>query len=337
MLLRALALTLALAPAAGAETIRIATYSAELTRNGPGLLLRDLDRDDAQINAVIDVITHADADILLLTGFDWDLGNEALTRFRQKLDERNAGYAHAFSDRPNSGVQSGLDLDGDGRFGTPDDAQGYGRFTGSRGMALLSRLPFEVTADLTLMLWQDLPDHQMPEATAEVMSTQRLSSTAHWQIEVATKGGPLQLLTLSATPPVFDGPEDRNGRRNHDELALWLDRLPATPWILMGKINLDPVIGEGRRNALEKLMQLVDDPAPSDAAGDMTTADWGPDRQGRPRRQRVDYILPSKELRVTDAGVISPIRPDLEAAVVTASRHYLVWVDLKLPAGPAPQ
>ena len=41
-LIRAGLLALALAAPASAETLRVATFSPELTRKGPGLLLRDI-------------------------------------------------------------------------------------------------------------------------------------------------------------------------------------------------------------------------------------------------------------------------------------------------------
>ena len=42
----------------------------------------------------------------------------------------------------------------------------------------------------------------------------------------------LHLLAHHPTPPVFDGPEDRNGRRNHDEAALWTAWLDGAQEIL---------------------------------------------------------------------------------------------------------
>ena len=33
----------------------------------------------------------------------------------------------------------------------------------------------------------------------------------------------MHFLVSHPTPPVFDGPEDRNGRRNHDEIRFWAD------------------------------------------------------------------------------------------------------------------
>ena len=52
----------------------------------------------------------------------------------------------------------------------------------------------------------------------------RLSSKSHWDVPVRLPDGRiLHLLASHPTPPVFDGSEDRNGRRNHDEIRFWAD------------------------------------------------------------------------------------------------------------------
>ena len=57
------------------DTVRIATFAAPLSRDGPGLLLRDiLKAEDSQIIAIAAVIDHIAPDILLLTDFDFDAG-----------------------------------------------------------------------------------------------------------------------------------------------------------------------------------------------------------------------------------------------------------------------
>ena len=122
---------------ATADTIRIATFNAELTRDGPGLLLRDLSRgQDPQIAAVVDVISTVRPDILALQGFDYDYGLQALNAFNQTLAQGGMPYAYLFAGPTNRGEQTGLDLDGDGRSGAPADAQGFGRFYGQGAMAL---------------------------------------------------------------------------------------------------------------------------------------------------------------------------------------------------------
>ena len=52
-----------------ADTLRFATFNTELSRKGPGLLLRDiLAAKDAQVNAVLAQIIAADADVIALQG-----------------------------------------------------------------------------------------------------------------------------------------------------------------------------------------------------------------------------------------------------------------------------
>ena len=346
------------------ETLRIATYNADLTRKGPGLLLRDiLSGKDRQVEAAADVIAAAAPDILLITGFDYDLDGVALDAFAERLAGRGLALPHGFAFRPNTGWPGKADLNGDGYAGGAGDAQGYGRFSGENGMAILSRLPVarEAAQDYSGFLWRDLPGGLIAGAalTDAAKEVQRLSTTGHWSVPVTLPdGGQLTLLAWYATPPVFDGPEDRNGRRNHDEAAFWLRLLdgdlpfdaPVVPFVLLGDANLDPVDGDGRAGALSALLadpRLQDVRPESDGAraaaarqdgvnagqaGDAATdtADW-PDDHG-PGNLRVDYVLPSAGLTVLDAGVLwpEPGDPVFEAAE-TASRHRLVWVDLALP------
>jgi hypothetical protein len=129
---------------AWADTLRVATFNAELSRNGPGLLLRDiLKGTDAQITAVLDLLVQTNADVITLQGFDYDLENRALIAFADALEKRGLHYPHRFAAPPNAGFRTGLDLNGDGRRGGPDDAQGYGRFFGAGSMAVLSRFVIE--------------------------------------------------------------------------------------------------------------------------------------------------------------------------------------------------
>lgn len=330
-----------------AEPLRIATYSPDLTRQGPGLLYRDLmSGKDAQIAAVVQVIVQSKPDILLLTGFDWDHENLALSEFATLLRQAGADYPHLYATRPNSGMATGIDLDGDGRTGTGDDAQGFGLFAGVAGMAVLSRHPIGPVIDHSSFLWRDLPGHIMPKLPPKAEAIQRLSSTAHWDLVVTVAGKPLHLLAYSATPPVFDGPEDRNGRRNHDETMFWLQNLPDAPFVVLGDLNLDPVDGDGRPEALAALLQKVQDPQPRSEGGRLApqtganqthrgdpaldTAAW-PIADG-PGHMRVDYVLPAQGLKVLDAGVFWPA-PDtpLAKSAEQASRHRLVWVDLDWP------
>ncbi|MCU9848341.1 endonuclease/exonuclease/phosphatase family protein [Defluviimonas sp. WL0024] len=349
---------------AKSETLRIATFNAELTREGPGLLLRDiLTGADRQVEAASEVIATAAPDVILLAGFDYDLDGVALEAFAQRIAAHGMAYPHHFALRPNTGRASGIDLDGDGKLGGPGDAQGFGRFAGEGGMAVLSRLPIEASTaqDFSAFLWRDLPESLISGAalSSDAAAIQRLSTTGHWAVPVTLADGrSLTLLAFHATPPVFDGPEDRNGRRNHDEAAFWLRFIdgelpfapPAAPFVILGDANLDPVDGDGRAGALEALLTdpRLQDPVPSSTGavragaeqgganaaqrGDpkLDTADWR-DTPG-PGNLRVDYVLPSADLAVAGSGVWWPAPEELGSAEAeAASRHRLVWVDVELP------
>ena len=335
--LRLALILLALALPASAKDLRLATWNPGLSRDGPGLLLRDITARDPQVLAAAQVIAATAPDAILLTGFDWDLEGRALSAFAALLAEHGHAMPHAHAGQPNSGMDSGADLDGDGRIGGPRDAQGYGAFTGQGGLAILSRLPIAGVTDHSATLWRDLPDHRMPGN--DHADLQRLSSTAHWDVTLVTPQGPLHLLAFAATPPAF---EPRNPARNHDEAAFWLHHLPDAPFAIIGNLNLDPMDGDGDPAALYALLAVAQDPQPRGA--------WQPPQTGpnaghrgdpaldtaeyarAPGNLRLDYILPARMLSVTGAAVLWPSPDDpLADAAARASHRKLVWTDLRLP------
>lgn len=313
--------------------------------------MQDLTRgEDPQIAAVVRVLAALDADVLLLTSVDYDLRGVALSLLAERAGSVTAPYPHRFAFRPNTGLQTGFDVDGNGRIGDPRDAQGYGLFSGQGGMAILSRLPLDEAAarDHSAFLWRDLPGALIPDGTdPDLLAVQRLATTGFWDVPVLTRSGPLHLLAWHATPPVFDGAEDRNGRRNHDEAAFWRHYLdgallmppPAGPFILLGDGNLDPADGDGLREGITSLLAhpALQDPAPRGSHGRVE-----PEQSGDPALDtviyddlgglRLDYVLPSASLTVTAAGVLWPGDDDpLMADLAAASNHFPVWVDLTLP------
>lgn len=334
-----------------ADPLRIATYNTELQRDGPGLLLRDILRgNDPQIDAVTEVLTTTRPHIVVVQGFDYDLTGAALNAFVAHLDTAGLTYRHHFSARPNTGMPTGLDMDGDGYLGDPRDGQSYGRFSGQGGVALLSQYPIAVAdvQDFTDMLWQDFPGALLPQMngspfpSAEAQALQRLSTTVHWVVPIDVPDlGRINLMTFHASPPVFDGPEDRNGRRNHDEIMFWkhyLDGvfgpLPEGYFVIAADANQDPLGGEGRKDAINWLLSdpRLQDPAPSSSGSQVVsgdafdTADW---QDPVPGNLRVDYVLPSVDLKVVDSEVYWPA-PETPTGQIaeTASRHRLVWVDI---------
>ena len=69
----------------------------------------------------------------------------------------------------------------------------------------------------------------------------------------------------------------------------------------------------------------------------LDTADWRED--GGPGNLRADYVLPSADFRILDAGVFWPAPEDPKAGLLGserdgATRHRLVWVDLVLQRDP---
>lgn len=340
-------LALAVGPA-GAETLRIATWNASLDRAGPGLLVKDLAEGDAQAEAVVRVLTALDADVILLTSVDYDRGGVALGLLAERLAAAGMDYPHRLAFRPNTGRQTGFDLDGNGHPGDPRDAQGFGLFSGHAGMAVLSRLPLDRSGaqDFSDFLWRDLPGG-LSEDPADLAGVQRLATTGFWDVPVLTDAGPLHLLAWHATPPVFNGPEDRNGRRNHDEAAFWRLYLdgslpmppPAAPFVLLGDANLDPMDGDGRREGMAALLAhpALQDPKPRGSHGRSEAGQHGDPALDTVQYDdlgglRLDLVLPSAGLQVTGAGVLWPdagdaLWPDLTAA----SHHFPVWVDVALP------
>lgn len=307
--------------------------------------------------AVLDVVRVAAPDILLITEFDWDADLVALTALQGALRQKGIDYPHAYAPRPNSGLPTGLDLDGDGKTGGARDAQGFGRFPGHRGMALLSRLPIDIAAarDFSGLLWRDLPGNRLPTADlpAGAPDILRLSTTGHWDVPVTLPGGgSLRLLAWKASAPAFR-PQAVNVARNHDETAFWslyLDGAlpwpaPEGPFVLLGDPNSDPADGAGDPAAMRALLAdpRLTDPRPASPggaaaalpgkAGDpaLDTADWTANRNVQDNL-RVDYVLPSSDLTVTGQGVIWPLPDDPFAATVqAASPHRLVWVDVEIP------
>ncbi|MCC5986120.1 MAG: endonuclease/exonuclease/phosphatase family protein [Pararhodobacter sp.] len=331
-----------------AQSLRLAVHHTELRRDGPGLLLRDIRRQAPDVLAVRDTLAAARPDVVLLLGFDYDLDGLALAAFAALLAEAGHLMPHRFALRPNRGMATGIDLDGDGRTGTPDDAQGWGRFTGAGGMAILSQLPIRHggVRDHSDFLWRDLPGAMLPShdgrpfPSAEVFDIQRLASTGYWLVPVALPGGgEITLMSWHAGPPAFGGPHGRNRLRNHDENTFWVhlldDRLPmappAPPFVLMGNANLGPERGEGMHRAMRRLLAhpALQDPSPTGrrpggpAEPDTATAHF----PRGPGVLRGSYILPDAGLHVLDSGLIWPPEP---------ARHALVWADIALP-GAAPR
>lgn len=333
--------------------LRLATYHSDAARKGPGLLLHALlQGKDPQLHALAHVIAVLDADILLLHDIDLDAGGATSAALGRFLAQNGAPYPHILAPMPNAGVPSGLDLNGDGRLGRANDALGFGAFRGQGGMVLLSRLPIitEELIDFTGLLWRDLPGAQLPRLSdgtpfpsAAALDVQPLSAVGAWAVPLRLPGGAgrLWVMAFHASPPVFDGREDRNGRRNADELRLWAQVLdgtmtPALPgqyFVLMGVTNIDPVLGEGRRDGLQRLAQHPGlHPDKTSPHLGLPTVDWSGLGLGLRQASR---IFPARSLPLRGGGVLWPTPPSPAADIFAkASRHRPVWLDIAMPPPP---
>jgi endonuclease/exonuclease/phosphatase family metal-dependent hydrolase len=289
--------------------VRVASYNAALNRPEAGQLLQELRGGGCeQARRIAEVIQRCDVDILLLCELDRDEQGLTLDVFADEylaVGQNGAppiDFAFRYWAPVNTGVASGMDLDGDGATDGPGDAWGFGRHPGQYAMAVLSRHPILTDEVRT---FQELKWHRMPGALRpegfwpdRVWSSLRLSSKSHWDVPVGMPAGRrLHLLCSHPTPPVFDGAEDRNGCRNHDEIRFWVDYI--TPgedgWIvddrgrpgglaagaqfaILGDLNCDPYDGDARREALSSLLQhpRVVDVMPASAGGtEASAAQWG--------------------------------------------------------------
>lgn len=285
---------------------------------------------------------------MLLTNFDYDANNSALLAFQQMLADDGLEFSYHSASPPNSAFHTRLDLNADGRNHSREDRQGYGRFAGDGGIALLSRYPihFEDIVSFNDLLWRDLPDATLPPNMSDhARDTQRFSSTAHLAIPVSLpRGNTFTLLAYSATPPVFDDEHDRNGLRNAAESTFWIQWLggvfgqPQPPFAILGNANIAPDRGDGRREAIRMLLDhpLLQDPAPVSSGGAAArqggasdTVDWPEPSLGN---MRTTYLLPERSISVAAKGVVWPEADHpLRAAVDQAGPHRLVWADIVIP------
>ena len=370
----AFALTIPMAPQAQADSphgeqdeVRFATYNASLNRAIEGELVADLSTpDDVQAQTVAEIIQRVRPDVLLINEFDFDASGTAARLFQQNyLSVAHNGadpidYPFRFVAPSNTGVPSGFDLDNNGSIGGGNDAFGFGAFPGQFGMAVYSRYPILTPLARTFQnfLWADMPGALLPDDpatpapadwySAEELDVFRLSSKSHWDLPILVEGRIVHLLASHPTPPVFDGPEDRNGTRNFDEIRFWADYVSGGPtagyiyddegqdgglpqgssFVIVGDQNSDPLDGDSIEGSAQQLLEhprVNAGVAPdSEGAVEQSGLQGGANltHEGDPRfdtadfsdtapgNLRADYVLPSKNLRIADSAVFWPLSSD---------------------------
>jgi hypothetical protein len=349
--------------------VRFATFNASLNRNSAGQALAQLSvPGNAQADTVAEIIQRIRPEVLLINEFDFEPDNALADAFQNNyLDlTHSAGgsttapidYPYVFVAPSNTGSPSGFDLNNNGVVGGPDDALGFGFFPGQFGMAVFSQHPivYDHVRTFQHFLWQDMPGARLPDdpatpAPADWYSPAELdifplSSKSHWDIPIDIDGTIVHFLVSHPTPPVFDGPEDRNGTRNFDEIRFWADYITPGPtsryiyddaggrgglapgqlFVIAGDQNSDPLDGDSIPGSIQQLLEhpLVNTKVTPQSAGAVEATalqgginvshrsdprfDTADFADGAPGNLRADYVLPRKNLRIVDGAVFWPIQ-----------------------------
>jgi len=337
---------------------------------------------DPQVIAAARVIQRVRPDVLVILEIDHDMTTPGATldRTARLLAENYLAhgdapivYEHFHAAPCNTGLLSGADLNNDGVIAKPTDANdrtfggdcyGFGNYPGQYSMAVLSRVPLDTKRARTFQkfLWKDLPGNHLADGLfgPEALGVARLSSKSHWDLPVRFGDKDVHLLVSHPTPQGFDGPEDRNGRRNFDEILMWklyLDSSGAlvddagvrgglpqdADFVIAGDLNAAP--GRGSKYDDKVAMDLLLNHPRVQDTGDVTSAPGA--LRGRPagppdfierntigsaNGSRIDYVLPSTSLKIVGGGVYWPnAETELENCILAeyASDHRLVWVDIR--------
>lgn len=366
---------------ANGDTIRVATFNVSMDATNytaknesvkSDALVSALRADHPQIKNIAEIIQRVRPDIVLLNEFDYVAPDQGIEYFKKHYlnvsqnEQAVIDYPYFYIAPVNTGLATEFDLDNDGKkTGVKGDAHGFGFFEGHYAMAFLSRYPIEVDKIRTLQTfkYKDMPNAQMPihPSTGENWYNEqewdilRLSSKSFWDIPVRVNDKVIHMLASHPTPPVFDGEEDRNGKRNHDEIRLITDYInnesylyddngnkggleAQSRFVILGDLNAAPEGDKKRPNTTDQILKhpLINATyAPfSEGAKEAFsppysryyTASW---------QARVDYVLPSHfGLAVTDGGVFWPTTDSPLHRLIkdrtASSDHRLVWLDLNV-------
>jgi endonuclease/exonuclease/phosphatase family metal-dependent hydrolase len=366
--------------------LTFATYNVSMEaenyvpRGTPGnseqVLIKELaSGNNVQIKNIAAIIQTVRPDVILLNEFDYitdpELGVKAFIKNYLMKDQAGAKavhYPYFYYSTVNTGQPSPFDLNNDGKFDKfGNDAWGFGNYPGQYGMVLLSKYPIDTKNVRTFQhfKWKDMPDAQKttradgsswyaPEAWAQFP----LSSKSHWDIPVTVGNKTIHVLASHPTPPTFDGAEDRNGKRNFDEIRFWRDYISDqaasyiyddkgkkgglgadASFVIMGDQNASPDEGNAITHGIRSLLahpKINNDIVPSSQGG----AQHSPDNAFAKNhtafwRMRADYVLPSRTgFKIVDSGVFWPAKGEAMAELVekreSSSDHRMVWVKVGL-------
>ena len=362
------------------EALNYAERSSNSTPNVSGNeLTQALQKNTQQVKNIAEIIQRVNPDIILLNEFDRvDNSHDNIRYFISQYlahgqnGQASIDYPYFYQGTVNTGVKVKGDLNHDGKFNQqPNDTHGFGYFEGHFGMVLLSKYPINDKAIRTFQnfKWRDMPNAlkpidpstKQPWFSDEIWKELRLSSKSHWDVPINIDGKTVHILASHPTPPVFDGPENRNGKRNHDEIRFWFDYINGEQaqyiyddlgnkgglaadqaFVIMGDQNASIINGnalaeKGSKGIYALLnSDKVQGPMPASLGGKVHdtsnksakyyTAHWG---------MRPDYVLPSTVgFTVKNSGVFWPQKNDDTYRLIesrqASSDHRLVWVDVEL-------
>jgi len=327
------------------ESVRFATFNVSLYETAEGKLAKRLsDKGDPQASALAEIIQRVRPDVLLLNEVDYEQNGEAIKLFQANYLTvgQNASlsaegpakpmeFPYVYQAPSNTGQSSGHDLNRSGsvvaKIGSSEyggDCWGYGEYPGKFAMVLLSRYPIDTAAVRTFQnfRWKDMPAARLPDDplteapddwySTEVLAEFPLSSKSHWDVPIEILGRTIHVLASHPTPPTFDGPEDRNGRRNHDEIRFWADYITPSGggyiyddhggrgglaagehFVIMGDLNGDSNDGQGKEGIAKLLasphVSTKPEPA-SDGGAEQASLQGGvnDDHQGDPSLDTLD-------------------------------------------------
>lgn len=426
-------------------------FLSDLANPGGANLTTAAGRRIQQAKNVAEIIQRVNPHVLLVNEFDFDLNgtptassdmmpkgysSQAASLFQSNFLSTSQGhpvrgfanpvqFAYRYTPNTNTGLASGLDLDNNGSIGGGNDAFGFGNFGGQFGMTIYSKYEIVNVRTFQTFKWKDMPGNLLtadptagPNNLANYYSSAerdvlRLSSKNHVDVTIRVNGQEIHFLSAHPTPPVFDGAEDRNGKRNHDEIRFWKDYVNGgssasyiyddagrlgglakdAKFVIAGDYNADLCDGDSYKTTClapnspgvgpNAIGQLLLDPlinvsiTPQSAGG--TAANTDPNNNGgnagnlaqiqdpkfdtadfndaAPGNLRVDYVLPSANLMITQAGVFWPVdadpsdgntsgelfdlvgqfnKPGLYAGL-PSSDHKALWVDVSVAPIPEPE
>lgn len=284
-------------------------------------------------------------------------------------------YQYTLQPTSNTGVlpEEPYDFNKDGNAGErPGDAFGFGAFPGQYAFGIASKYPINERGirSFQTFLWDDMPGNLIPiegetsvdpdgiYLTEAETNVYRLSSKTHIDVPFEVDGETVHGLFSHPTPPVFDGPNNFNGRWNHDEVRFFADYVAGADYIyddtgttggladdasyvLMGDMNAGP--GDQPLDPATKYFIENDD----FVTRRLPTSPGGAQRGNRyatatfEERPKVDWVLPSPDLSLRSSAVVWPSKNadkrGLRTAVDTASDHRLVWADINNQQKGAPQ